>query len=159
MMSARQYLEMMTKMQASVLRPGIRYPSFEDLLLGEGREWTPADLPPDVRPMKMKECFRNAFVLAESRPDLTYVEGFASCIIPCHHAWTVDQEGRVVDPTWLPRKGSDWEGRSYFGVPFDLDYLRRVQLETEVFGVFFTSIPTLTRDPAEYVAPGWRVAA
>ena len=153
--AARDYLEAMARLrdsQPSMRLHGSRYPSYEHLVLAVGREWTPAERPRGVRSGRVKECFRNAFRLAESRPDLTYVEGWATYHIPVHHAWTVDAEGVVVDPTWRPGPdGGVWAMRDYFGVPMPLDYVRRVQLETRVHGVFFNSVETLHRDPADYL--------
>lgn len=53
------------------------------------------------KPGPMKECFANAAMLAH-RHGLPYVEGH--CLsrigIPILHAFCLDEEGRVVDPTW-----------------------------------------------------------
>ena len=71
-----------------------------------------------------RECFRNATNLALRKPDLyTYVEGYAVNIwiptSPVAHAWCIDSQNFVVDPTWE-------EGTEYFGVAFRHDYLRRI---------------------------------
>mgnify|MGYP001012730423 FL=1 len=64
-----------------------------------------------------KRCFVNAARLAATRRDeLQYVEGWAWGKVPLHHAWCVDRDGNVVDPTWEPDPLLD----AYFGVPFDL---------------------------------------
>jgi hypothetical protein len=49
-----------------------------------------------------RQCFRNAWNLSHRHPELTYVEGFGSnsAGIPLHHAWTIDEDGFVQDPTW-----------------------------------------------------------
>jgi hypothetical protein len=50
---------------------------------------------------EMKECFYNAQRLAAiSGGELRYFEGFATRIIPVHHAWVVTPSGKVVDLTW-----------------------------------------------------------
>lgn len=70
-----------------------------------------------------RECFNNS-MRAALRYDLTYVEGFAtSGILPVHHAWNLDEQGRVVDFTWRPwvqgvRPPEEW---AYFGVPLATD--------------------------------------
>lgn len=65
---------------------------------------------------KMKQCFRNALELAISS-DLIYCEGYAfGAVIPVLHAWCLDLNGNVIDPTWE-------SGKEYVGVPFDTDYV------------------------------------
>lgn len=67
-------------------------------------------------------CFANAWEMSMERPELTYFEGYAyGGLIPAHHAWCVDELGRVVDPTWRKdkRRELDEEEWDYFGVGFD----------------------------------------
>lgn len=65
------------------------------------------------------QCYRNAGLLAYRQPRLTYVEGKVSTYgVPLDHAWCIDPDGVVIDPTL--------EGglvREYFGVPFRTDYM------------------------------------
>ena len=102
----------------------------EALVLTYGRHWTPAkhDYPME----RAKECFKNAFLLCETYPELTYVEGFAISEIvgiPFHHAWAVDKKSKVIDVTWE-------DGVEYFGVPFNQDYIRDLMLTKGTYGVF-----------------------
>lgn len=65
-------------------------------------------------------CYYNAISLALDA-GLTYVEGMA--IFPggqllVEHAWCVDAEDQVHDPTW------EQPGLAYFGVPFAIEYVR-----------------------------------
>ena len=76
-------------------------------------------LPRPFKPMPPKQCFVNAARLVGRYPRLTYVEGFAyreTVGLPIHHAWAVDEDRQVVDPTW-----DDPVDCSYWGVPFDRD--------------------------------------
>jgi hypothetical protein len=69
---------------------------------------------------KVKECYRNAMLLALANPELTYVEGYGfSGLIPCPHAWCATEEGRVVDPTWRANDELPVEQWEYLGIPFD----------------------------------------
>lgn len=105
------------------------------VLKAHGRFFTPAERPDDVAPATPKMCFQNAFQLAMSRPDLTYVEGFALSVVPLHHAWCVTDDGVVVDPTWTGGNGLD-PGAAYYGVPLTRDALVREALRSGRYGVF-----------------------
>jgi len=83
----------------------------------------PCPLPKGARRGSPKRCFWNAYLLSTTHPELLYVEGFARVDVGqqdfiTHHAWTVDSEGKVYDPTWT--------GTEYFGIPFRPAYVRKM---------------------------------
>src|ERR1700686_2108635 len=81
----------------------------------------------------MGMCYQEAGHAALGDHRLTYVEGYVSVHgVPIHHAWTVDEEGRVHDPTLKDGAGV----KGYFGVPFKTGYLRETILRTKVWGLF-----------------------
>lgn len=95
--------------------------SIERFVLDHGREF--ATTAPRRRFIswvrRANACFTNCLQLAIIER-LVYVEGFA--VLPAagfefHHAWCLDEAGRVLDPTW------EAPGSAYFGVPFDLAYV------------------------------------
>lgn len=91
--------------------------------------------PEGIRKMRDRECYRNATLVALEHPQFIYCEGLASipCIgLPVEHAWVVTEEGVVIDPTWKDL------GLSYFGIPFDLDYISRAAAESGYYGVINT---------------------
>ena len=60
-------------------------------------------------------CCWTAYHLAARRKNLRYSEGFAVALTPVEHAWCIDQEGRVIDPTWVTntrRITSEWRSIS-----------------------------------------------
>lgn len=59
-----------------------------------------------------KQCFVNAASYA-LRHHLRYVEGYATAIIPVHHAWCADSRDNVYEVTW------DKMGLAYFGIEFE----------------------------------------
>ncbi|MGC5365686.1 hypothetical protein ACPXCE_29110 [Streptomyces sp. DT24] len=100
---------------------GWAYTSQFDLLLREGRLFTPAPLPVEVEHLRTGFCFTNAAQLANDHPELqlTYAEGYGTAQIDVTqephtpHGWAVTSEGLALDPTW-PHEG----GSAYLGLPF-----------------------------------------
>ena len=98
------------------------YRNKEALLLKHGRFFKATRTRPEAVPLgKLRDgqgqCFTNAFwqVITDSKT-WRYAEGYAisgrGILVPVHHAWLLDEQGRVVDPTWEP------PGVAYFGVMF-----------------------------------------
>ena len=127
------------------------YPgSFAELCLTQGKAWSKADRK-KVKAAPPGECFRNASELALANPELTYVEGFgctAQVGMALHHAWVVDPQGKVIDPTWL-------HGTSYCGVPVETTALQKIMLDTNTWGVFGSArLPRwVAEDPDSWLAP------
>jgi hypothetical protein len=98
-----------------------RYTGIADYVLSEGEFFDV--LESTDRPMAVPSfCYANAYRFARrSNGTLQYAEGYALAEIGTmhFHAWCVDTEGRVVDPTWHggPKSAS---GRAYLGRLFDL---------------------------------------
>ena len=127
-----QYLEGMSALRRRC-GPGARRGdrSYEAVVLDRGQFWPGAPRPDGVPKMPPKLCFTNAFGLAQSR-GWSYAEGWATSVIPVHHAWCLNDAGRVVDPTW-----EEPEQSAYMGLRLDLDYVRTILLRSETWGVFF----------------------
>lgn len=128
MTCARQYCQMINDHFAK--HPSIPAPAA--LILQHGREWT------ERRPWRWRgskqACYYNAQYLARTRKGLRYVEGFATSVIPVEHAWCIDAENRVIDPTWDADRPAD-----YFGIPFERDAVRRIRRVTgRSYSLLFT---------------------
>jgi hypothetical protein len=109
------------------------YVSCSDFVLKHGRERKHKPYPKQYRAMRMQMCFANAARLVLSHPeDLIYCEGYAcgEIPIPLAHAWTLDKDGNVVDPTWHGR-GKYCGGKEYVGVAILTKYLIATALKTE----------------------------
>lgn len=108
-------------------REDLKYRTYEELVLAEGRLWTPEQ----VRHEKLgpvRECYSNAIHAAVTN-DWGYVEGFAASVFPVMHAWCVDEDGMAVEVTW------DQPGTEYMGIVMNpTDALARM-IRNKVYGV------------------------
>lgn len=103
---------------------GYQYASIYELVADQGRYFTSQPLPPPFRRMRPKECFHNAATTAIRHHELgiMYCEGYVNVlknnIVPLLHAWCVDHNGNVIDPTigYQPHT-------QYIGIPFELDFV------------------------------------
>lgn len=124
----KNFLKQMTGLVRSINRKnGWKYSCIEEFVLKNGKAFSGFE---KVKRGRQKECFKNAFYLADYNPDLQYVEGYATFSnigLPVLHAWCV-KDGKVYDPTWK-------NGNEYFGVVFDLSYVRKTILARKRFGV------------------------
>ena len=79
-------------------------------------------------------CFMNATHRAVFDSRLTYVEGYITCHgVPIQHAWCVDAEGFVIDPTI--KDNDDGRIANYFGVPFLTEYVKKACKANGIYGV------------------------
>lgn len=127
----KDYLEMVTSVTRKAANMDkVAYAGPTDVVLQHGRAWEPFSALQFERGER-QQCFANAQRLALLHSDLTYVEGYAMSVIPLHHGWCVDRDGRVVDTTWdaLPRE--------YFGVPILTRYVRKLALASGCWSALF----------------------
>lgn len=112
-----------------------RYCCFEELILSHGRKFEQVVRRPKwVQKGIIKECFANCLKEVVKHPDrLVYCEGYATGVIPTHHAWLL-YEGKVIDPTWDGRDIIK-DHTEYFGIPFNYNYVLRIATETGYYGV------------------------
>jgi hypothetical protein len=122
---------------------GLAVGSLAEFVLLHGREYVATrPLPDGMERGPEKLCFQNAWQFANISPTrLIYVEGFAASIFPMHHAWVVDRQGTVFDPTWEFE-----EGRIYFGIPISREYGLKALVRRAVWGMLD---PYPTRDHFE----------
>ena len=109
------YVAMLQKYQTRLLGKGYRYGGPDDALATDGRMWpVAADQSPGEKVVSVpKKCFDNAYRLARTSKNLRYCEGYALGVIPLKHAWVVNEQNEVIDPTWhMLRSGL---GTAYYG--------------------------------------------
>lgn len=131
MTSLVQFLKMQDQMirQCNSAR-NWKYKSMEDFVLTHGVQCNSQVLPGQYERGQVKQCFMNAFNLMMKHPELRYVEGYGHSIIPTLHAWCVDENLNVIDPTW-----DDSEKSVYFGVVFNRDYVLEATLQRGHYGL------------------------
>jgi len=81
-------------------------------------------------------CFMNATLMAIDNSKLKYVEGYA-CVhgVALQHAWVVDENGFIIDPTWSETNPEKRIHSDYFGVEFSTRYLKRATLLNGYYGL------------------------
>lgn len=83
------------------------------------------------------ECYRNAALLAMGS-GLIYVEGYVAVYgVPIEHAWCIDDDGAVVDPTMRPAVDGTFDRiTDFYGVPFETQYVSQAANTNAVWGLF-----------------------
>lgn len=97
-------------------------------------------LPAGVGRAPARQCYQNAGLLVVQNPTLTYCEGFAVSRVgvPVQHAWCLDAQGQVVDPTW-----PDTEQAWYRGLPYRTELCHEHWQSTQVWDLW-SEIPSQT---------------
>jgi len=127
----REYLQLFAY-RVNAGRPDWAYSSSYGLVLEQGRAYSGAARPEGLRKMTNKLCYRNALWTAMDHPDWRYVEGFAVSFqgFPCDHAWVVQPDGTVVDPTWYAP-----DLAAYYGVVIPVDVVSGIVAHQGVYGI------------------------
>lgn len=130
-----EVLRWMAEVQRARAGPEPAYVNSADFIAQHGQAYRGRRLPKGYRYRAPKQCFRNAYHLARQHPGrLRYVEGYVLRYLPVHHAWCVDEDGQVVDPTL--RLTAEEAGRTeYLGVTLPLELVDQAILLSERFGV------------------------
>lgn len=141
MSETENYLKQMVEFRKTMNLPNKKphYLGAEDFVLREGRQYEV-----DYSALnrygvgKMKHCYSNAFDLVSHHPDLnlTYIEGFASTVIPVLHAWVVDKDGLIADVTWeMKDRKKEFYPTGYYGVAFSQKQCWEVMNKSGQYGL------------------------
>ena len=102
-----------------------------EFMAEHGVWYTPPERPrpKGFRKMTDRRCYGNSFTVMHR--GFTYVEGWAANFMgmPIHHAWVVDDEGNMIDPTWRQ------VGLAYYGVPFAKGFVYDMVAKGMTYGV------------------------
>lgn len=95
------------------------YFEFAQFVLKHGKRYEAQPLPKEFSRMPYHDCFKTAANLAGVGRG-TYVTGIGIWNYnPMPHAWIIDSNERVIDPTW-----DDPEKNEYYGIVIPTDMLR-----------------------------------
>lgn len=118
----REALESLVWPDGQAQRLGLVYRGPADFVLREGKPYERAGV---CRTGAPRACFGNsiAFATHNETSGWRYVEGYAlapwrqllDVVIPIHHAWVVDADGVMYEPTWPA------PGQAYLGVEFSVE--------------------------------------
>ena len=112
------------------------------LMLRHGRAWYIGERTFAGRRARHKLCYMNSYKLALEDPGMIYVEGWCWREYSFEHAWCIDPNGQVIDPTLREADG-------YYGIPFRWEYVRATALSTKVYGIISHANSDLLTAPAE----------
>lgn len=152
---------------------GYKYMCMEHWVLEHGSFWDYEKLTKkrskdyDLEMGAIKMCYSNSYNAACANPDeIVYVEGYASGVIVFNHAWnTISalKKPNLVDLTLREHFRDDLNigPPTYFGVPFNLDYVAEVLEEKGCMGVIDNwkqNFPLLKNDDLldKAIHPDWR---
>jgi hypothetical protein len=111
----------------------LRFKSAFRLILDNGKPFTNRILPSPFRG-KVKQCYKNCFDMLWKPQDAYYCEGYAiadGLDLAIAHAWLIDDEMRVIDPTW----DDDSVGATYFGVVFNQEHVFEIGKIAKYYGI------------------------
>lgn len=99
------------------------------ILCEHGRAMTPKIVNDLSGTREMGQCYRNSALLMMN-DEFTYCEGYAlkPGLIPLEHAWLLDRDGLVIDPTWP-------EECEYFGVPMKDEFVLEMATSIQHYGI------------------------
>ncbi len=126
MSTPRQYLRLISRMSGPMAdRAGFLLRHGRAFRTGPGTYAGPRGLP--------KHCFMNAGNAAMGDYRLFYVEGYVRLMgsIPIEHAWCINADGMVIDPTLKDGENID----HYFGAVFTTDFLYHIVRRSGVWGI------------------------
>lgn len=148
-MTVKEYLESVVNIHSvSGMRGDRPYSSIHDFILQNGSDHKPQVFDESAFPHSMRtprNCYQNAWYLAEMH-DLIYVEGMAFNLIFANHAWCIDKDMNVYDPTWKTPETS-----LYYGVAFDDEYVMEVLHMTGVYGIIDNPIQRFPLITGEHI--------
>lgn len=127
-----EYLKQRADMAGSIYKGNpVKYKSDEALILDYGIVFDKQiESPIKGEP---KSCYQNCVDAILSRSDLYYCEGYGvdkKLPIPLYHAWLVNDQSEVIDPTWLNK-----DDVLYLGVVFNKDFVLKTLNETRQYSI------------------------
>jgi hypothetical protein len=137
--SIKSYLETVSEFRRNHLpHSDWKYSSLEEMVLDLGKSFRVGEWEGDAG--EVKGCYLNSFRAVVDEPGLNYCEGYATGIIPVHHAWVTDDHHTAFDPTWCGGGNPDI-GDEYFGIEFNRRWALNFMASTGLAGIMGYEIP------------------
>ena len=82
---------------------------------------------------KIKRCFDNCYKAVYKEEKLKYMEGYTMSLIPIEHAFLVNENNEVIDPTLsINTSGhSDRYGSEYMGIEIPRNMIARLRIKDQ----------------------------
>ena len=127
-----QYIQMLIEMYSQNSNHWESIAKCYEFFLENGAKLTEIDREASIKEglgKEAKQCYGNCQGIALYRKDLTYYDGYCMSVIPLEHAWLVNEDGEIVDPTLgIPFRGKDMlpEKADYIGLPIPRAYIQKI---------------------------------
>ena len=95
---------------------------------------------------KIKRCFDNCYKAVNKNPELKYMEGYTMSLIPIEHAFLVNNNNEVIDPTLSINTdiSNDRYGSEYYGIEIPRNMIARLRYKDQYSPLPFLYFKYLT---------------
>ena len=95
---------------------------------------------------KIKRCFDNCYKAVYKEQNLKYIEGYTMSLIPIEHAFLVNNNNEVIDPTLSINTdiSSDRYGSEYYGIEIPRNMIARLRIKDQYSPLPFLYFKYLT---------------
>ena len=95
---------------------------------------------------KIKRCFDNCYKAVYKEQNLKYIEGYTMSLIPIEHAFLVNNNNEVIDPTLSINTdiSNDRYGSEYYGIEIPRNMIARLRIKDQYSPLPFLYFKYLT---------------
>jgi hypothetical protein len=95
---------------------------------------------------KIKRCFDNCYKAVYKEQNLKYIEGYTMSLIPIEHAFLVNENNEIIDPTLSINTdiSNDRYGSEYYGIEIPRNMIARLRIKDQYSPLPFLYFKYLT---------------